>query len=55
MCSRRSSRIFHVAREPGNNVADQMSHVSSPVAPFASRDDGEVDLVDAYTRYGEDN
>ncbi|SRR6266568_5360993 len=37
------------------HVADQMSHFSSPVAPDASRDDGEVDLVDACTRKGSES
>ncbi len=55
MSSRRSFILFHVAREPGNNIADSMSTVSSPVAPFASRDDGEVDLVDACTRKGSES
>src|SRR5713226_5827400 len=32
-----------------------MSNVSSPVAPDSSRDDGLVNLVDAYTRYDEDS
>src|SRR6266699_3276753 len=37
------------------HVADQMSHFSSPVAPDASRDDGEDDLVDACIRKGSES
>ena len=36
------------------HVADQMSTVSSPVAPTSSRDDDFVNLDDAYTSHGEE-
>ncbi len=34
---------------------DLIDHFSSPVAPDASRDDGLVNLVHVYTRYGEES